>query len=139
MPTEVKVEVVDEGKKKGYADAILVENAIKDGWIKILDIQVEKNFLQAADIAGLHTAEIKVIYYALQNGIIAFLDDDPARIFARTLGVKVSGSLGVLIRGLKEKKITYNEALKGLDDLADIMYLSSEIYRLVLKELGKQK
>ncbi|MHA1378545.1 MAG: hypothetical protein ACTSRG_09205 [Candidatus Helarchaeota archaeon] len=139
IPTEVKVEVVDEGKKKGYADAILIEKAINDDWIKIFDIQVEKNFLQAADIAGLHPAEIKVIYYALQKGIIALLDDDPARIFARTLGVKISGSLGVLIKGLKEKEISFKEALKGLDDLADVMYLSSEIYKIALKELEKYK
>ncbi|MHA1300748.1 MAG: hypothetical protein ACTSO9_15130 [Candidatus Helarchaeota archaeon] len=137
IPSEVKIEVVDEGKKKGYSDAILIEEAIKDGWIRIIEIQVEKNFLQAADIAGLHHAEIKTIYYAFQKGIIALLDDDSARVFARTLGVKISGSLGVLIKGLKEKKISYREALKGLDDLADVMYLSSEIYKLTLKELKK--
>jgi len=81
----------------------------------------------------LHEAEIGVVYYAYQNKITALLDEDPARVFARSLGVKVKGSLGLLIEGLKEGLITRSEAVKSLDKLADVMYLSSSIYKLVLK------
>lgn len=135
IPPEVKNEVVDKGKEKGFSDAVLIEKAINDGFIKIIDVEVEKRFFKFADIAGLHQAEISVIYYAYQNGIIALLDEDAARVFARGLGVKISGSLGLLIRGLKEKKISYSQALEGLDKLSDVMYFSSDIYKLTLKEL----
>jgi predicted nucleic acid-binding protein len=88
-------------------------------------------------MAGLHDAEIGVIYYAYQNRVTALLDEDSARVFARSLGVDVKGSLGLLIGGLREGLITREEALKGLDKLADVMYLSASVYKLVLKEIEK--
>ncbi|ALM74001.1 hypothetical protein TBCH5v1_0021 [Thermococcus barophilus] len=139
IPHEVKYEVVDVGKERGYADAFLVERAIEDGWIRVINVSVDKKFADIAKLAGLHEAETTVVYYAYQNKVTALLDDDPARVFARALGVKVRGSLGLLIEGLKNGLITYSEALKGLDNFADIMYLSSTIYKLVLKEIEKWK
>ncbi len=59
--------------------------------------------------------------------------------FARGLGVKVRGSLGLLIEGLKKGLISYSEAIKGLDELSRIMYLSSDVYRLVMREIEKWK
>ncbi len=79
------------------------------------------------------------IYYAYRNKIAALLSEEPSRVFAKGLGVKVRGSLGLLIEGLKEGLITHPEALKGLDNLADIMYLSSSTYRLALKEIESWK
>lgn len=136
VPKEVKYEVVDVGKAKGFPDAFLVERAIKDGWIRVIEVEVDEEFAKIAS-AGLHEAEIGVVYYAYQNKITALLDEDPARVFARSLGVEVKGSLGLLIEGLKKGLITQEEALKGLDKLADIMYLSSNVYKLVLREIEK--
>ena len=139
IPLEVKYEVVDRGKEKGFTDALLVEKAIEDGWIKVIDVSVDDKFAKAAEVAGLHKAEITVVYYAYKNGITALLDEDAARVFARGLGVKVRGSLGLLIEGLKEGLISYSEAIKGLDDLSKVMYLSSDVYKLALREIEKWK
>lgn len=98
IPLEVKYEVVDRGKEKGFTDALLVEKAIEECWIKVIDVSVDDKFAKAAEVAGLHKAEIVVVYYAYKNGITALLDDDAARVFARGLGVKVRGSLGFIDR-----------------------------------------
>ncbi len=139
IPMEVKYEVVDRGKEKGFADALLVERAIEDGWIRVINVSVDDKFAKAAEVAGLHKAEISVVYYAYKNGITALLDEDAARVFARSLGVRVRGSLGLLIEGLKEGLISYSEAVKGLDDLSKVMYLSSGVYKLALREIEKWK
>lgn len=139
IPLEVKYEVVDRGKEKGFTDALLVEKAIEECWIKVIDVSVDDKFAKAAEVAGLHKAEIVVVYYAYKNGITALLDDDAARVFARGLGVKVRGSLGLLIEGLREGLISYSEAVKGLDDLSKVTYLSSDVYKLVLKKIEKWK
>ncbi len=139
IPVEVKYEVVNKGKEKGFTDALLVEKAIEDGWIKVINVSVDDKFAKAAEVAGLHEAEIAVVYYAYKNGITALLDEDAARVFARGLGVKVRGSLGLLIEGLKEGLISYSEAVKSLDDLSKIMYLSSNVYKLALREIEKWK
>ena len=104
IPKEVVTEVVDRGKEKGYSDAILIENAIKEGWIQVINVEKDEKFKSTADIAGLHEAEIPVIFYAFKKKYIALLDDAPATVFARDLGVSVRGSIGILIQSLKNNK-----------------------------------
>ncbi|NHI94971.1 MAG: hypothetical protein EAX96_20950 [Candidatus Lokiarchaeota archaeon] len=139
IPKEVVIEVVDRGKEKGHGDAILIENAIKEGWIQIINIESDEKFKSTADIAGLHEAEIPVIFYAYKKKYIALLDDASATVFARDLGISVRLSIGILIQSLKNKQITCSETLKTLDDLADVMYLSSDIYKLARTELVSYK
>ena len=127
--------MVEKGKAKGYSDALLIEKKIEQGFIKEIKIDIDNKFEAAAQIAGLHKAEIAVIYYTYKNEIIALLDDDAARIFARGMGIKVKGTLGVLIDGFNNKLISRPEALLGLNKLSQIMYLSADIYQLVLKQL----
>jgi len=136
---DVREEVVDKGKEKGFSDAFLIDDAIKSGWIKVINVDVEDKFLKIAKVSGLHDAEIGVVYYAYKKGIIALLDDDAARVFARGLGITVRGSLGLILEGVKNKIISYESAVKALDDLSEIMYLSSDVYREVLKALKKLK
>jgi len=59
---------------------------------------------------------------------LILLDDDAARQLARALGLKVRGSIGVIVDALRKKKISKKEALKFLDKLAGVMYLSGEAY-----------
>ena len=137
VPVEVKHEVVDRGKEKGFTDALLIERALEEGWIRVINVNVSAEFAKAAEIAGLHEAEISVVYHAYKNNMTALLDDEAARAFARGLGIEVRGSLGLLIEGLKKGLISRSEAIKGLDDLSQIMYLSSDVYRLVMREIEK--
>ena len=67
----------------------------------------------------------------------ALLDDDPARKFARLLGVKVRGSIGIIIAGAKRQLITKQKALQALDQLAETMYLDTKTYRTTRKTLEK--
>lgn len=135
IPEDVKTEVVEKGKLKGYSDALLIEKRIENNFFKEIKVEIDNKFEIAAQIVGLHKAEIAVIYYAYKNEVIAFLDDDAARIFARGLGIKVKGTLGVLIDGFKYKLISYQETLSGLNKLTELMYLSAELYQLVLNQL----
>ena len=137
IPVEVRNEVVDKGKIKGYSDALLIEKKIEEGSIKEIKIEIDDKFEAAAQIAGLLKAEITVIYYAYKKEIIALLDDDAARIFARGLGIKVKGTLGVLIYGFNNKLISHQETLSGLNKLSQMMYFSADLYQLVLKQLEK--
>ncbi|MHA1833781.1 MAG: hypothetical protein ACTSV7_07305, partial [Candidatus Baldrarchaeia archaeon] len=61
------------------------------------------------------------------------------REFARILGVTVRGSLGILIEGLKKGILTRKEALKKLDELSEVMYISMEVYKLVRRKLEENK
>jgi predicted nucleic acid-binding protein len=138
IPSEVKIEVADRGSERGFADAIQIEEAINQGWLEVEDIRPSRRFSEAAKVTGLKTAEVAVIYYAHQNEVTALLDDEPARIFARTLGVKIRGSLGVLLDCQRKHLISKEEALERLDRLSGAIYLNPELYTLVRREMERQ-
>ena len=135
IPREVKVEVVDRGRERGFADALLVEQAVEAGWLRVVEVKLGRRFAEAAEVAGLQRAEIMVVYYAYQRGVVALLDDEAARLFARGLGVRVRGSLGLLVEGVKRGLLSYSEGVRGLDRLSEVMYLSSNVYRLILRTI----
>jgi predicted nucleic acid-binding protein len=138
IPTEVKVETVDKGRERGFPDALQIEKAINEGWIRIEKIEPNRELTEVAKIAGLQLAEVAVIYYACRNRAIALLDDEPARVFARTLGVSVRGSLGIILDALKKGFLSRGEALEALDKLSEVMYLAPYVYRLVKKEIERE-
>lgn len=129
----MKVEAVDRGREKGFSDAVHVEEAINEGWMRVEKIRPSERFADIARIAGLQTAEVSVVYYAYKNRAVALIDDESARVFARTLGVTVRGSLGVVLSALKEGLMSGEETLKALDKLSDVMYLAPNVYMLAKK------
>jgi len=134
---EVKVETVDRGIEKGFADAFQIQNAINDGWIKVVTLNIPDEFLNMTRIAGLKTAEAAVIYHAYKNHGLALLDEDSARTLGRTLGISIRGTLGILLEGVEKRHLTREEALKALDRLSEIMFLSADIYKTIRKEIEK--
>lgn len=122
----VKAEAVDVGKK-GYPDVILIGNAIEEGWIKVLKSDERgREFTRF----GLHHAEAGLIYHAFNEKMdLILLDDDAAREVARTLGLKVGGSIGIIIGAFRKGKISKKKALTMLDELMRVMYLSAGAYK----------
>jgi predicted nucleic acid-binding protein len=137
IPDEVKTETVDKGKEKGHPDALQIEKAIQQGWIKTIQVQLNRDFQKAAKTAGLRDAEAAVIQYAYQNRLTALSDDEPARIFAKTLGVTIRGTLGILIQATKNNILNHQEAMQTLDKLTETMYTSVDLYKTTRKEIDK--
>lgn len=137
IPDEVKAEAVDEGKEKGHPDALQIEEAIRQGWIRTMQVRLNPDFRKAAKTAGLRNAEAAVIQYAYQNRLVALLDDEPARIFAKTLGIAVRGTLGILIQATKNNILSHREATQTLDRLTETMYVGADLYKTIRKEIDK--
>jgi predicted nucleic acid-binding protein len=134
---EVKVETVDRGVEKGFADAFQIKDAINEGWIKVVTFNIPGEFSEMTRIAGLKTAEAAVIYHAYKNKGLALLDEDSARTLARTLDISVRGTLGIILESVEKKHLTLTEALKALDRLSEIMFLSADLYKTIRKEMEK--
>jgi predicted nucleic acid-binding protein len=137
IPEEVKTEIVDKGKEKGHSDALQIEKAIQHGWIKTIRVKLNSDFQKAAKTAGLRKAEASVVQYEYQNHLTALLDDEPARIFARTLNITIRGTLGILIQATKNNILSCHEAIQTLDKVTETMYISADLYKTVRKEIEK--
>ncbi len=112
IPEEVKVEVVDKGKKLEKNDAYVVEKAIEEGWIKVLKSEPTDIPLK------LHPGETAVLSLAKKLGVKEVLiDEKPARFAAKLVGLKPRGTVYVLLKALERNLIDFEEFLDTLNDL----------------------
>ena len=135
IPQSVYDEIVVKGKEQGYSDSVILERAIINEKIKVEKVKKENYNISSSK---LHIGEINAIILALQLKIeIILIDDEEARMFARKLGIKVIGTLGILIELFKHGLLVLNEAIQYLRKLNDIMYLSSDVYSFVENKLNE--
>ncbi len=90
---------------------ILVSRAVSEeygeplpGWIRVLDVKNRK--LVQALLESIHRGEAETIALAIEvKADIVVLDDKRARNMARRLGLRVIGTVGILILSMKQNLI----------------------------------
>lgn len=133
VPESVRVEVVERGKEKGEGDAFLIESA---GWIRAVEDPPGADSL--AERAGIHRGEACAILLARSMNLPVLLDDSGARRFALGLGLRVTGSIGVIIRAVRLGLLSKDEGLESLERIAGIMWLRVDVYeraRRIIEEM----
>jgi len=134
IPEAVKVEVIDRGKDEGFADAFLIEEGIKDGWISV--VSNPRGIEELAEKAGIEYGEALAISLALQKGYPLLIDDLAARRLAAGLGLEITGSIGVILKASREGKFSKDEAIDALDKLSEVMWLGVEVYKEARKAIN---
>lgn len=131
---EVKIEIVDEGKKIKEPDAFLIENEIMSGFIK-----VKKAGRLIKTTFELELGELSTLSLAKELKIDEVLIDETlARTAAKMAGLIPKGTLYVLLKNLKSKKITFNDFLSILNELIESGFrLKEDIYIKVIEEAKK--
>lgn len=131
---EVKIEIVDEGKKLKKPDALLIEREIEDGFIEVMKIEklVETSLeLELGELSTLSLAKKLKIDEVL-------IDETLGRSAARIIGLVPKGTLYVLLKNLKLKEITFDDFLNILNELIESGFrLKEEIYIKVIEEAKK--
>lgn len=134
IPKSVYNEVVIEGKKRGFVDAEIVEKAVKEGWLKVVDVRTKITFDE------IERGEAEAIELALKKSLDLLVDDYTARTIAMSLGVKPIGTLRVLFLAVKNGLISKDTAKKTLNlMIMEGFRLSIEVYSRFLEELEKLK
>ena len=107
-------------------------------WIQVLSIENPKDY--AMYRAKLHAGEIETMILAQQstlNADLVVLDDKAARNTAKFLGLKVTGTMGILVKAKQEKIIT--EVRPLLNEIVNKgFFISDRIIRSVLEAAGEQ-
>lgn len=130
IPEAVYRECVLEGGES--EDAKAIKNA---GWIKVEKISDER--LRHTLMLELDEGESEAIVLALEkNAELILIDDYDGREVARALGLRVVGTIGILLRAKFRGEI---ESLKNeLEKLkATGFWLSEELYERILREAGE--
>ncbi|MHB1276746.1 MAG: DUF3368 domain-containing protein [Candidatus Humimicrobiaceae bacterium] len=131
---EVKIEIVDEGKKIKEPDAFLIEKEIEYGFIK-----VKKAGRLIKTTLELELGELSTLSLAKELKIDEVLIDETlAHTAAKMAGLIPKGTIYVLLKNLKLKKITFNDFLSILNELIESGFrLKEDIYIKVIEEAGK--
>lgn len=134
IPLEVKFEIVDEGKRKGEADAYLIEQEINRSWLRVEKVNTQLKFNLEID-AG-EKATISLAYEKKESAVL--IDEIAARTAAKLVKIEPRGTIFVLLQALKLKKINFDEFLHSLTQLSQAGFrLHEEIYTAAIEEARK--
>ncbi len=131
---EVFKEAVILGKQKGMADAILIENLVKQNKIKVKKVK-NRNSIKLSNELNIYGGEAEsLIIYKEENADFLISDDDNLRKKKYLVNANIIGSLAVLLKLRKTKKIGKEKFLTAIQTIRRIGWFSSSIIDRVLME-----
>ncbi len=137
IPKQVFEEVVLKGKEERFFDALKVEDSIKEGWIKIEEIDIDEEMNQLANEIDIGEMALISLAKKLRPSLL-LIDDASARAIAESLGFNVKGTLYVLLKAYKKGIIQKKEVKELINKLIILGFrISQELYIEVIEELEK--
>ncbi len=128
-------EVVEDGRRIGAREVVLVEQAIGDGWLRqesrTPDETAFSDSLRAT--TRLHAGEAEAIAMARSRNALLLVDDKEARSVAQALGIARIGTAGILLEAYLRRGLTLSELEDAVGNLASVSWQSPEVTALVLK------
>lgn len=136
IPPSVKAEVVDKGKDLGAPDALEIEGAINEGWIKVAKLTKVQNHSvrRLVDRARIGLGEAGALTIARSRRMLVILDDKEARAMAKSFGLEYTSTVMVLYEAFVKKLISYDELLEDLTKLTRVMWISTDVITEVIKK-----
>ncbi|HEX2060832.1 MAG TPA: hypothetical protein VHK90_08820 [Thermoanaerobaculia bacterium] len=139
VPSPVFDEAVTRGVAGGHDDAGILEQAVARAELMMVDTHQDE-LLPAVRALSLGRGEQHAIHLALQRASDWLLVDDAlAREAASALGLRVKGTLGILVQAFRARLLTVDqrdEVFEGLLRRDDI-WLDESLTRRVWDELRR--
>ncbi len=122
-------EVVEEGKKSGRPEIFMIEALIKSGTIKVKTPANKRYIKHLRENPKIHEDDADVLAVVSELDGIALMDDEEARGMAEIGGIEHHGTIYLLLRMMKMKLVTKEEALAGLNEMIRMGWrCSTELY-----------
>jgi len=135
---EVKREVVDEGKRKGVPDAVVLEKLFKNNVFRVVEPKSRKFLASLLETKGLHVTDAEVLAIAKECDGIAVVDDEVARKTARIYGISYVGTPYVLVRAVVQGLITKERARQAVNEMVFAGWRCSvESYAKIIEAIEK--
>jgi len=113
IPQEVYIEAVEKGLQGGFTDAKIIKECINEGWIKLSKLNFkDQSMLQkiSEHAFEIHSGEAQAIVLANEMKLLLLMDEPAGRAFAEAWGLKVKGTIYVIISALRKGFISETEA-----------------------------
>ena len=141
IPKEVYEEAVEEGLKHGFSDAITINECIQQGWIKLSKLTPkDANLIQriSQHAFEIHQGEAQAIVLAREMGVLLLMDESAGRALAEAWGVKVKGTVYVIISALRVGLISQTEAKDAVLTMVNRGFrLEPNLLAKIIKEIEK--
>jgi len=137
----VKAETLDAG---GAARALGVEQleaAVDDGWLAVATATGAENDLarRLSRRSALHRSEAESVALARVRELPLIADDKEVRSLAKTLGVPLIGTAGVLLQAYMRRSFGLDSLERALRDLGETLWLSPSVVAEILRRARKAK
>lgn len=122
---EIKDEILVENKP----GIIGISNAIKEGWIKVVEVKDRD--------LGIKGGESSVINLARKRKDKLIVDDAVATKIAKTFDIETIKTTTIIFMAVKNKIITKKQAISLINKLIDIgYYIGPKYYSAILSKLN---
>ena len=134
----VKREVVDEGKRKGVADAIILDKLFLKGVFKVVEPKDEGFLENLLQTRGLHVTDAEVLTIAKEQRRTAIIDDEVARKAAKIYGISYAGTPYILAKAVSEEIVTKEKAKQAINEMVYAGWRCSiETYAKIMETIEK--
>lgn len=115
VPEEVYRETVEKGLAEGFTDALVVKEAVEEGWVEVsapteADRELCRRMVERAP--EIHAGEAQAITIARKTGLPLLMDEASGRSLAETFGLKVNGTVYVILEGLDKGYLKREETIE---------------------------
>lgn len=135
---EVRREVVDEGKRKGVPDAVVLEKLFSNKVFRVVEPKDKEFLSRLLKTRGLHASDAEVLALAREFDGVAVVNDEVARKTAKVYGIAYVGTLYVLVRAVSEGIMTKERAKQSVNEMVFAGWRCSvETYTRIMEVLEK--
>lgn len=143
IPMEVYKEAVEKGLEDGLSDAFVTKEGVEEGWIKVSKLNEKENELcrrMVEHATEVHLGEAQAIILARTMDALLLMDESSGRTFAEAWGLRVRGTLYVILRSLREGMQSRAEAREVTLELIEKGFrIEPKLLARILKEIESFK
>jgi uncharacterized protein len=134
VPKGVWEEIVTGGS--GLPEASNLEQAVREGWVHVRVSGLQPSLL-GSTAERLGRGELEAILLAKELKAILLTDDSDARHAAERIGIRVSGTLGTLVRAKRKGHVPEVKPLLERLRTETNFRISEQLYQRALAESGE--
>lgn len=139
MITDSVYKEVLEGKKKSFLDALLLERLVNERKIAVCSERKKELTQKLKTDFGLGAGEAETISLALDNTEkIVLTDNKQGRKTAKIQGLKLLGSIDMVLALCKANKITKEKTIGALKTLKEIGWFQEYLIEKALEEVNNE-